>query len=113
MKTLNPPGSPWLPSWDTYPPAKNLDSPEAEKIPFHFRVSWVIKFVARCGAFSARQSIKNGDMVGLLCMWLVHNFRKRSCCLVVRFRISDLESLSSALLRGLVDSLYCIESIRL
>ena len=87
MKTVNP-DSPWLSSWDMYPPAKNLDRSEAEKVPFHFRVSWVIKFVALCGAFSARQSVKNGDMLGLLCMWLVHNSRRRSCCLGERFLIT-------------------------
>ena len=115
MKTVNYLGSPWLPSWETYPPAKNLDSPKAEKVPFHFRLSWVIKFIAPYGAFSARQSVRNkDDMVGLLCiMWLVHNLRKMSCFLGERFQINDLELLSSALSLSLVHSVCCIDSIGL
>ena len=95
--------------------AKNLDYPEVKNVPFHFHVSWLIKFGAWCGAFPARQSIRKSDiMARFLCIWLVYNLRKRCCCLGQRFRgINDLEFLSSTLSLSLVDYVCCIESIKL
>ena len=41
-------GSPWLPHWEMYPPAENLERPGAEKVPFHLRDSLVTKSLPSC-----------------------------------------------------------------
>jgi hypothetical protein len=67
---VKPPGLPWFPSWETQPPAKTFDRPDARKVPFHFWVSWVIKFVTLCGAFSAGHKVKKSEITGSSWMWL-------------------------------------------
>jgi hypothetical protein len=87
----------WFPSWETHPPARNLERPEAENVPFHFLVSWAIRFVARRGTFSARHAFKKSGVTGSLRMWVVHGLVKSACWRGDRFRTSDLALLSSAL----------------
>ena len=71
---------PWLPSWELYQPAENLERQEAEKFPSHLLDSWVIKFVALCGAFSARHEVRKASITGSLCIWFVHSLVVKSSC---------------------------------